>query len=371
MLQFWHSYDFTDSSGFTVEQGELDLVSNNGTTQTTLATYADLTSSWEPVQLDLTPYMGQVVYLVWSYLLYSFDTAPHPGWLVDDVSITVANVVPGTVQVSNNLWQASYILSGPVYQKAKGPGLIITNAPPGQYILEFADVPFYITPAVQSNNLAPGGVLVFQAQYTFPDVNNNGISDLWEQHFFGAVSTNRTRFTDTDGDGMTDYAEFVAGTDPLNPPPPFRLSSRLISSAVCRIEWPAFPTLQFRMNSSTNLRDWAPYSGWMTATGSIGLLDVPIAASGPHLFFKLEVGSTNQAILPPNLRLAIQPLASGVVRFDWPSVPGRGYHLLSSTNSTTWLLVNAWTQAISSLTSYTLSNAPAGAPSLFRLEVRP
>src|SRR6185503_5660625 len=96
----------------------------------------------------------------------------------------------------------------------KGIAATITNATPGDYVLEFADVPFYLTPSAQTNTLAEGGTLVFHGDYTFPDLNTNGISDLWEQHFFGTVSTNRTRFTDSDGDGMTDFAEFTAGTDP-------------------------------------------------------------------------------------------------------------------------------------------------------------
>ena len=64
--------------------------------------------------------------------------------------------------------------------------------------------------------LAASNTLVLSGNYTFDDTNHNGISDAWEQYYFGKISTSRTQYTDTDGDGMTDYAEFIAVTNPAN-----------------------------------------------------------------------------------------------------------------------------------------------------------
>ena len=213
-LTFWHSYDFSDLTGFDIEFGELEIVTNSAGAVIPLADYTDVSDGWQQETIDLTPYAGDMIYLVWYHLLFSFDTLPRPGWLVDDVSITTSNVVPGIVTITNNLSQANYVLSGPRYLRGAGLGTVITNAPPGEYVLEYTDVPYYITPAAQTNTLAPGGSVVFSANYTFPDVNHNGLSDLWEQAEFNEVSANRNDTTDTDGDGMTDLAEFVAGTDP-------------------------------------------------------------------------------------------------------------------------------------------------------------
>src|SRR5207248_3311052 len=199
-LRFWHSYDFTIDPDFDIiHEGLVLLITNNAATPATLVSYSDeITPGWVQETIDLSRYIGQVVYLVWDYELFSFETHAQPGWLVDDVSITVSNVAPGSVQISNNLWQATYILSGPMYRKGKGIGTLITNAPPGQYVIEFADVPYYQTPPARTNNLLSGGSISFAGNYTFVDINSNGIPDAWEMQYFGSLSTKRTRFTDTD-----------------------------------------------------------------------------------------------------------------------------------------------------------------------------
>ena len=72
---------------------------------------------------------------------------------------------------------------------------------------------------------------------TGEDVNGNGLSDVWEQWIrnFGLSSTN-----DDDGDGMTNGAEALAGTNPLDPRS--RLWSEVVSAGgsltVC---WPVLP----------------------------------------------------------------------------------------------------------------------------------
>jgi hypothetical protein len=128
----------------------LQIVYNHGTSLAPLADFTELTDGWERVDVNLTPYAGQVVYLIWYYVVFSIDSNYHPGWLVDEVSITTSTVVPGTIVITNNISQATYILSGQMYRKGKGVGTVISNAPPGPYIMEFADVPYYYTPAMQS-----------------------------------------------------------------------------------------------------------------------------------------------------------------------------------------------------------------------------
>jgi len=74
-LTFWHAYDFTASSASGIEQGEVQIVVDNGSTLVPLRDFTDFSDGWEQAQIDLTPYVGQVIYLVWEYALLSFDSS--------------------------------------------------------------------------------------------------------------------------------------------------------------------------------------------------------------------------------------------------------------------------------------------------------
>src|SRR5205085_3159085 len=51
---------------------------------------------------------------------------------------------------------------------------------------------------------------------TRTDSDGDGLPNDWEQQYFGSP-TAASPTADADGDGMSNYAEFVAGTNPLNP----------------------------------------------------------------------------------------------------------------------------------------------------------
>jgi hypothetical protein len=130
-------------------------------------------------------------------------------------------------------------------------------------------VAFYQTPPEQSNTLTDGGTLNFNGNYTFIDLNSNGISDAWEDYYFGSAATNRTKSTDTDGSGMSDYGKFIAGLNPTNPASKFIfLSTTLETNHTVLLEWSAFPGRLYQVESSSNLVSWTPVTDWLQATGS-------------------------------------------------------------------------------------------------------
>ena len=106
----------------------------------------------------------------------------------------------------------------------------------------------------QTNTLAAGGKLNFNGNYSFLDANRNGISDAWEQDYFGSVSTNRTQLTDSDHDGMSDYAEFIAGTDPTNPASRFYFTGETVQSNLVQMQWTVVTNRLYQVNLSTDLR---------------------------------------------------------------------------------------------------------------------
>jgi hypothetical protein len=291
-LRFWHNYDFTPRSeeGDILEQGAVYVTTNNGGAWIPLAQYDLSSGGWEDIELDLTPYIGYVVRVGWAYGLLSMEAVAHPGWLVDDVSVTVTNVERGTIIVTNNLAQARFQLTGPLEQSGAGWSLVLSNAPPGSYVLAYEPVPFYVTPSPQTNVLSGTNTIVFAGDYTFADANGNGLSDAWEQQFFGAVLPNRPADVDTDGDGQSDYAEFIAGANPTNAQsvlcvlPPAILPNRTV-----QLEWPSAPGHAYRAHLSTNLVEWLPASAWLIATNTNSAVILPPLATFPNCLFRLEV----------------------------------------------------------------------------------
>jgi hypothetical protein len=64
-----------------------------------------------------------------------------------------------------------------------------------------------------------------------PDIDNDLLPDSWELHWFGNLSAAGLN-TDSDGDGLTDYQEYVLGTDPTHPNPGLTLQGRLTGGAL-------------------------------------------------------------------------------------------------------------------------------------------
>jgi hypothetical protein len=111
------------------------------------------------------------------------------------------------------------------------------------------------------------------------------MSDAWEQQFFGSVSPSRTRFTDTDGDGFTDYAEFIAGTNPTNAVSKLNfVSTTMLGNGSMQLQWSSVPGRVYRVEVSTNLATWTPVSDWVQATAGTSLYTVPSLSNGPHMY---------------------------------------------------------------------------------------
>lgn len=264
-LKFTQNYDFSDLSGFDFEFGAVQLVVDNSSVQVDLGAFMDSSGGWEEVEFDLTPYMGKIVYLVWYHFIFTFEGGARPGWLIDDVSVTVSNVPTGRIEITNNISQAEYLLSGPVSLRGRGFGTVVTNAPPGDYLVEYVDVPHYTTPVEQAKTLAPGATLKFTASYSFADVNTNGMPDSWESTVFGSVSPTRTANTDSDGDGLTDYAEFVAGTIATNNASKMQIGARMGAASAINLTWAGAKGRSYRVEAKESVSAWRPVSEWIRA----------------------------------------------------------------------------------------------------------
>ena len=222
--------------------------------------------------------------------MFSFDETPRTGWLIDDVSVALDVSPVGLLSVTNNLEQASFVLTGPITTRGSGRTLDLTNAPVGEYVVQWSPVDFSLTPPPQTNTLAATSPLRFVGHYTFPDSNANGISDLFEQFYFHGVATPHPPATDTDGDAAGDYAEFMAGTDPADPESRLEVTAvNLLPNRTVRIEWRSVPGRAYQLELSTNATDWLPTSNWLRAVGNISFVTLPPLAGSPEYLFRLQV----------------------------------------------------------------------------------
>lgn len=294
-LRFWHSYDFSERSQFDLyETGQVLIVTNGVSEPITLTNFTEFSFGWEPVEIDLTPYLGRVVYLVWDYEMLSFefeDVPNRPGWLVDDVAVTVATEFRGTVRVTNNLAQASFTVSGPAGAVVgNGWQWTLPQAPVGQYTVTFDPVPYFQTPAPQTKSLAADVTIEFPGDYAIVDLNHNGMADGWEKDFFSTVSPDRTAQTDTDQDGATDLAEFLAGTNPVRDDSALQFSTvTREANGGMRLDWSAVPGRAYRLQGSVDLVNWVPFSDWLMATDLNSSFTLPPLNNSTALLFRLEV----------------------------------------------------------------------------------
>ena len=370
-LRFWHNYDFVGQGEFDIQLAAIEIITNVATSPVLLFQMPeDASVGWEQKEIDLTPYLGNVVYIVWYHFLFSLDAPPRMGWLVDDVSITTSTIVPGTIRITNNLWQTIFALTGTSGRTGNGRSLIMTNAAAGQYVIQYGDVPYYTKPASQTNTLIAGGSINFTGNYTFADVNTNSLPDAYEAEKFGVIDPLRNNLTDTDHDGLSDSTEFIAGSDPNNPPPPFRLTAQRLANNLIKLSWPSVTNHTYRVHASSNAVAWSPQPAWFNAAGTNTTYTFSTTTNGAMKFFRVEAAPPVSSIAT-TFRITATVLPSKQVRLDWPSAPGHGYRVLGSTNLVSWSPYTDWIRTAGYSANLTLPPKTNGAPTFFRVEALP
>jgi subtilisin family serine protease len=85
------------------------------------------------------------------------------------------------------------------------------------------------------------------------DTDLNGLPDWWEQSYFGQLLGTQAS-ADADGDGASNYAEWVAGTNPTNPASCLRLLTPTVTATnIVIIQWPSVAGKSYRLERATNL----------------------------------------------------------------------------------------------------------------------
>ncbi|MGV3663770.1 MAG: DUF1800 family protein [Prosthecobacter sp.] len=115
------------------------------------------------------------------------------------------------------------------------------------------------------------------------DLNGNGMSDAWEL-WVGQFGLNGLQ--DADGDGMSNAAEAVAGTNPFDKQS--RLWGDVIrGSADLTLRWPVIPLKRHRVMQSTDLGSWTVAGGSLSVVGNE--YRQTFAVSGARAFYRASV----------------------------------------------------------------------------------
>ena len=141
------------------------------------------------------------------------------------------------------------------------------------------------------------------SNYQSTDLNGDGIEDAWATRFFGVSPLpNGTgpndKFGDKDGDGLSNYAEFITGTNPTNAASAFKLTPAGADATSIALRFPSVFGRTYHFWFSTNLADWVelPVPGFThpqpdfaqwTDDGSV-LGSVPFTTRAPR-YYRLAV----------------------------------------------------------------------------------
>lgn len=118
---------------------------------------------------------------------------------------------------------------------------------------------------VGSWNAGPVTSALFTSQSTSwntgPDADRDGVPDAWEQQYLGG--TNSAASDDTDGDGLKNGEEYLAGTDPANPNSNLAIQLNSVTGIDSLIQWRSVTGRTYRVYKSLNLSQ--PWPVWPEA----------------------------------------------------------------------------------------------------------
>ena len=295
-LKFRTWYDTTERSDLLdFELCQVAISTNNGAQWSDLVGFGfgEVSADWEAVDVDISRFAGHVVRIRFNYQLMSFETTDRPGWFVDDLEISLTQNQSSSFSITNNLAQATFNIRGPTNFTAvvgSGRWFNVPNAVPGEYVVRWSPVEHYLTPPAVTNRVSTNA-LVINGRYEFPDANKNGISDLWENTYFGRIlGDDATPGTDSDGDGFSNYSEFQAGTDPKDPASSLRLN--LPSGGVnapIRVSWPSQARREYLLEISDDLQRWTVASDPRIGTGGPLTNTIPALLGQGRYYFRVRV----------------------------------------------------------------------------------
>jgi len=147
---------------------------------------------------------------------------------------------------------------------------------------------------------SPNGLALFKSTVTdgLITVGNrtgsslgDGIPDTWRLLYFGTVSNLLSAAgLDPDGDGASNWQEYVAGTNPMDPASVLRLTP-LAPAPNFTVQWPSVPGKTYMVQSSSSLfaTNWSTTASNLPGTGQMMQLSDTNTPAPPARFYRVQV----------------------------------------------------------------------------------
>ena len=147
---------------------------------------------------------------------------------------------------------------------------------------------------------SPNGLAVFPSTVTDGLITvgnrsssswNDGIPDSWRLLYFGTVSNLLSAANlDPDGDGASNWQEYLAGTNPMDPASVLRLTP-VAPSPNFTVQWPSVPGKTYSVLSSSSLfsTNWTVTASNLPGTGQTMQLSDTNLPAPPVRFYRVQV----------------------------------------------------------------------------------
>ena len=125
--------------------------------------------------------------------------------------------------------------------------------------------------------------------WTIGDTDGNGLPDWWELKFFGVLA-GTPRDGDADQDGASNFAEYIAGTDPTNPGSRFRIVSLALGSPARIVVTCESNHLYSLFSSDAPGTNWAPVANQIRIPSSPGgTLELEDSPTTPTRYYRVRI----------------------------------------------------------------------------------